>query len=467
MNHGLKGQPALLAGAAIFSIVGGLLLLFWPTMVIWLVSAATALALIVVQYRKSGGDPLAPAVAFPSAYLGFFLVGSLNLYDGPTKHLLLQSIPPTIWFYAGIGLVAFLAGNRFGAVFASKTSPVSSVFSLTSGPAMKVGVLVCLFVGSTALVLVHLTYGLPIFNMAVRTEVSGYLSYLSYLVWAGLLLLVGHLRRLPELTSSMKYRFVFLSAISVAAGSTVLLAYRTPVVMVVLSFAFLYHMRVRKLTLRAIALCVTAILVLSTLFAVLRTTIIEGQTYIDLFYSMRTGKGISAYALPLQVLYWNICRESVANFNALLQIVPSDYPYLHGDALGGSLLSILPGKQITAREYVGILIYGQAHSTLTPTILGPFYLDFGIGGIVVGMMFVGGLLGWLYVRRERSQLAGVLYVYWLALALVSIHAGLADPGYYLFLPCLLVLVTYVATLPSLVVRNDIERGVPSGEAVSP
>jgi uncharacterized membrane protein len=230
-----------------------------------------------------------------------------------------------------------------------------------------------------------------------------------------------------------------------SVAGAILLAYRTPVVIIVLSFVILYHNHVKRLRVGAIGVCMAGLILLSTAFAIARTTIVEGQTYIDQFYSMRTGASVSRYTLPLQVLYWNVCRESVANFKAMVDIVPSERQHLLGKALGGSLLSVLPGKQTTAREYVGILIYGQAHSTLTPTILGPLYLDFGGPGIVVGMMSLGWLLGWLYVRRQNGAGSGILYAYWLALSLVAVHAGLADPGYYLFLPFLLVLVPSVAS----------------------
>src|SRR5207249_2242875 len=72
-------------------------------------------------------------------------------------------------------------------------------------------------------------------------------------------------------------------------------------------------------------------------------------------------------------------------------------PYLHGRALWGMLTSPLPGKQLDARSIIAEEMRQPGEqeptSSLVSSIFGPWYLDFGIPGVVLGLVLLGFLLG--------------------------------------------------------------------------
>lgn len=424
-------------------VVTGALVFFPGHLLVWPVALVSAVGLLLASYRRCDRDPLAPSVAFTCVYLAFFLVGSLNLYESASRQVLLQPIPSSIWLYVTLGLVAFLAGDRLGQRWSRRTRGESAFVDVSLG-GLLAGSLACIGAGGVALIAVCRHYGVPVFDVDVRSEVSGYLSYLNCLIWAGLLLLAAYLA--PQLKGLWTRRFLFAGAALLGAGTAILLAYRTPVVIVALTALFLYHILVQQIPTSRIALSFVVLSILGAQFAIMRSINLIGESSLHRFYLARTGMTVSEQALPFQALYWGIFRESVANLNVLLEVLPQQQPFLYGKALGGSLLSVLPGKQMTAREYVSLFIHGEVRTTLTPTVLGPFYIDFGVWGIAAGMAAIGFILGYLYARRRRSPLHALLYAFWLAIALASIHAGLSDPGYYLFLPAIFVGVTALSFL---------------------
>src|SRR6185295_19411854 len=148
------------------SVGVGLLVLTPLAALVWVLAAAAAFAILRRSYRRAEGDPIAPSVAFPCAYLVFFLIGSLNLYDNPSSQRLDAPIPASIWLYAGAGLAAYLAGEALGARLARRRPAVER--TEVSLGALVVGVLVCIGTGVGALVAVQQYYGLPIFDVSIR-----------------------------------------------------------------------------------------------------------------------------------------------------------------------------------------------------------------------------------------------------------------------------------------------------------
>jgi oligosaccharide repeat unit polymerase len=438
-------RPILLVVIVAASVGVGLLVLTPLTALVWILAAVAAGWVIRRSYLRADRDPIAASVAFPCAYLVFFLIGSLNLYDNPSSQRLDAPIPTSIWLYAGAGLAAYLLGERLGGRLALRR-PASAAPREVSFGALVAGVVLCIATGVGALFAVASYYGLPILDVSIRSEVSGYLSYLNCLIWAGLMLSTAYWT--PRLRSVVSRRVVFLAAGLVSVVVATLLAYRSPVVIALLGFLFLYTLAVRRISTPRLALAVVVVAILGSWFALERSSSVIGEDSVQRFYLHRTGATVSDAAMPFQNLYWNVFRESVSNFQELSEVIPEQQPYLLGRALGGSLISVLPGKQMTTREYVSLFVRGDTNTTLTPTVLGPLYMDFGIPGIVVGLAALGCVLGYLYARRRASPLNALLYSYWLALALASIHAGLSDPGYYLFLPGVFLALSAIAMLPT-------------------
>jgi oligosaccharide repeat unit polymerase len=130
-------------------------------------------------------------------------------------------------------------------------------------------------------------------------------------------------------------------------------------------------------------------------------------------------------------------HTSLSNFRDVVQAIPSEVPYQRGYLTFGALLQILPGhhessdeffKRILANDFVG---GGQPGS-----LLAPFYGDFGLGGILMGMFFFGAFSARAYAWTAKSPtLLRVLLYSWLAqTALFSLYGALATYFITLWLP---------------------------------
>src|SRR4029077_5460484 len=103
-------------------------------------------------------------------------------------------------------------------------------------------------------------------------------------------------------------------------------------------------------------------------------------------------------------------------FNLVLSKMPGAEPFQHGMALFNGAFGILPGHQPVIGAFVSQTLLRQPEGSpgLPPTILGGFYIDFGIAGIVVGMFLVGLMTQFLHWRMlaRPTVWSTFLYAYW-------------------------------------------------------
>ncbi|MBU7018562.1 MAG: hypothetical protein HXS44_13710 [Theionarchaea archaeon] len=83
---------------------------------------------------------------------------------------------------------------------------------------------------------------------------------------------------------------------------------------------------------------------------------------------------------------------------------------------------LMPGVAYSPRWYIAEMVGMDVSAT--STILGPLAVDFGLVGVVVGMAFLGYLLGRLYERK--TPLGVALYCVVLAYSLIGIETGIVD-----------------------------------------
>ena len=140
-------------------------------------------------------------------------------------------------------------------------------------------------------------------------------------------------------------------------------------------------------------------------------------------------------------------REGPALLGFLVERYPILTPHTGGAALAGMITSPLPGDQWDARAIISQDLYGMRATSLVSTVFGPWYLDFGLTGVVVAL----GLMGFLLSRLERRALtrgdpyARAGYAYGLVLMALTIHTGLSDFAFAILIPALFV---WAATRPA-------------------
>jgi hypothetical protein len=119
-----------------------------------------------------------------------------------------------------------------------------------------------------------------------------------------------------------------------------------------------------------------------------------------------------------------------------MRLVPDVIPFRTGRIFLGDALTLLPGRQLLADQWVALNIVGTTPAQLTggvtyagqgggvpPGILGGFYLDFGVPGVLAGMLAIGALLAFTYARvsRRPTLLSVGLYGSMFAYLLVCIY----------------------------------------------
>ncbi|MEM3362664.1 MAG: O-antigen polymerase, partial [Candidatus Anstonellaceae archaeon] len=107
----------------------------------------------------------------------------------------------------------------------------------------------------------------------------------------------------------------------------------------------------------------------------------------------------------LAPFYFTI-RIPFESFSIIIEKIPQEEDFWHGKMLLSPLLTLLPGKQRLGQYIVTERIIGSDPHLSGPTALsfiGPFYIDFGIIGIIAGMVISGALLQGFYIRMVKEQ----------------------------------------------------------------
>lgn len=119
--------------------------------------------------------------------------------------------------------------------------------------------------------------------------------------------------------------------------------------------------------------------------------------------------------------------------------IASNLPDLKmGDLFLSNYETFLPGQHWGARNIVGDIVGARWVSgrpmSITPTLQGGLYIDFGYVGIFIGMLVIGFMISILY-RMSLSGTSRMKFVfsYIFALSVMSIHNGYWDAVFVFFL----------------------------------
>ena len=121
------------------------------------------------------------------------------------------------------------------------------------------------------------------------------------------------------------------------------------------------------------------------------------------------------------------CRNTVVAFSEAVRLIPSTTPFQHGRLLMAGPMQFLPGHRegadIFFKRLLGLNFSGGAG--VPASLLGIYYGDFGVPGIVAGMALIGFLLELFYIRFRGLRSLGSLlgYSFLLKVALWSLFVG--------------------------------------------
>lgn len=125
-------------------------------------------------------------------------------------------------------------------------------------------------------------------------------------------------------------------------------------------------------------------------------------------------------------------------FNVFSKLIKTQNEFLYGENLEKFFISLGPprfiwkNKPTITLDYnafgkrIGILSEDDKHTSVGPTLIGDWYMNFGVFGIVFGMMFMGFLwrVIYLYLRERTNFIYSGILIY--AIAWLHIVKGLED-----------------------------------------
>lgn len=142
-----------------------------------------------------------------------------------------------------------------------------------------------------------------------------------------------------------------------------------------------------------------------------------------------------------------------------------DYPY-YGKLAMSNFLTLLPGEQLGARNMVGELI--DAHRqpdgkpwSITPTLQGALFMDFGYVGVVFGFILLAAVLEFLKMisRAKKDPFLLVIYALFAINSLMLVHTGYFDVTFFILLAFILIVRFILTRITILVTDKALTTGM--------
>lgn len=373
-------------------------------------------------------DSFSPLVAFPLAYVAWFIIGSIDIVRLP--HFFgfgaFDPMPLRIPIYAAVGLVGYILGvllcfRRLPRT--EKREPDYFRFGFdrrTYGLALLGLSVVAL--GTYSYIAAHI--GVPILSPdagVARLELAKYHWFgtpffaASYTI---VLLLLGTMWIGPR--RSLRDTWPIVCGVALISIVFLSMAGRAIVVPPLLTGTVLYHYLRRQIRLKVFVAMIAIVFALLSVFGYTRDLTVGDQAMTTMEEA-----GISRAVQPLVYCYLYI-RYSVATLRDVSAEIPAHIPYQYGAITLRPFQSVLPGhhemadfffKEVLGNDFVGA---GQP-----ATIIGPFYADFGVLGIFGEMFLWGLLLTSLYrwMQRKRSLFSVMIFGWATQAGLFGIFGG--------------------------------------------
>lgn len=357
-------------------------------------------------------DFFSPFVAFPLGYVVWFAAGSIDpLRDGE----------PRLYAYVALGLVAYLLG-----------------VSLCSRPCGQ-RVLGCenkwrpdtfwfVIVGLSVLTLASYLYlishiGLPALSSRAaeqRLEIAEYgptQAILFTSAFTAMLFVTGHL--LTKWDPPWLRRMCWLG-LGIMALFMLSLGSRGFLFVPVLTALILMHYLRRRFHLVKLAAVGVSMFIGLSLYGYLRDATVSNAPGL--------GQGDDLVTILMPFFYvFSYVRQPVATLQDVMELIPQKIPYQHGSLTFGALATVLPGHHEMADVFFKTILGNDFIGGGQPaTLLGPFYGDFGLSGILVGMFLLGLLMARLYswMWAKPTIFRVQIYAWMVQTALLSLFGAI-------------------------------------------
>lgn len=376
------------------------------------VAGATAVCLLTIFFRwLAAQDLFAPWIAFPIAYILWFSIGSINLFNDPN--------PPPYEAIA-LGLICYLAGAWIGKIIWKPGSVTPSAFKEEwSAGRFQSLIIAIAFISLIAYAAIAAQMGIPGFGATAAEKRLDLLHYgkSQFIFLCGawtVLIFLGTRLWIRKQGGSSKSILLIMGIVALMVLS---LGSRGNLFVPIATIFIARHYLFRKTNLRWAVLLGVVVFVTASYLGWARDAMGYSETsFGDLQFN---GAG-------LFYLYFYV-HNTVTTLRDVVATIPHVVPYQNGYLSFGALASILPGHHISSdmffRQILGLNFLGFGQPA---TLLGPMYGDFGVAGIAVQMFGLGAFCTWAYSRMLRKVTAFRVLMYaWLTqVVLYSIYGAL-------------------------------------------
>lgn len=365
--------------------------------------------LMYIKYR----DIIQPLIYFPMAYTIYF---SLSLFKPFEDQI---NIPYEMFGYYVIGLISFYFGSLIIHVVNSKRKK-KLVLPKEISNKRKYRIYILFFLILFLIIYQYSKIGIPMFSENVeyvRSQIyGGYLNaiiqYYEVITFFAIFFIIQKLQKEKKIDKFSLFIITISVIVSLLNGS------RTTLLSFISTGLIMYHFMIKRISLlKAVKFGIPIILIVS-LIKFYRSYLEIGEIYIDIVKARD-------YPIIVSVLLsgFHSLRVGVENFYLLTETIPSNYSYQYGNLTLNSIISILPGNQETAGFFVKRILEMEFEGIgAASTILGLFYIEFGLLGIILGMMSVGIILQIIYVKvNNTNNIMLPMYAYFIYYSLLTLR----------------------------------------------
>jgi len=276
--------------------------------------------------------------------------------------------------------------------------------------------------------------GIPLFNVQARNSLDPLFTMISHLFPMGAILLISYVGQTKKY-SYQKARSIAIFFTLLSLFLMALLGYRTQVIFVLLGV--LISGSITGIWKKSELIILGLIALISLIALTMGRDTLLGVN-LSLIQSLRTRISLTTDVMDI-----------LANMGGLFGITNgaihiATHPFL---------ARLMPGVAYSPRRMIAVLV-GERSVSVTSSIFGPLAIDFGLIGVVVGMIFLGFFLSNLYkmsqkTEGERKIISVGLYSMVLSYTIIGIETGILD------LEVILLFVISLAYLLFIINRKNI------------
>lgn len=303
--------------------------------------------------------------------------------------------------------------------------------------------------GLGAFILMTFEGGLGISDESNRRNLDPKLNFFSQLLWFGVLLLLSY-KMILEKNMTWKKAFVYGSIFAGVIFLFLLMAYRTPLIIMLFTGIIIFHYVVKRVKLTWFLTTLLVIGVAFSMFSFIRVLTEDRslefndreQPDVELTEDERENL-LTAEQKVNQTPLWirALNEESVTGHIVLSTIIEytQENGYLNGEIHKGIFSTLLPGEQTSPRMKVTEVVNSisvekgknitRENRTTTPTFIGQLFLDGGYLLVAIGFFLYGALISLIYNKVKQEGIRSfhtVAYAFTITVFTVSMHTGLLD-----------------------------------------